>query len=79
MVVGVRQTGPVQMRAALTKYRHEFRELAAEMLASRGHRFPGASADGIAAAQDDGMFNGGSQFAHVPRPRISIDRRKRIG
>ncbi len=35
----------VQMRAALTKYRHEFRELAAEMLASRGHRFPGASAD----------------------------------
>jgi AcrR family transcriptional regulator len=40
----------VQMRAALTNYRHEFRELAAEMLASRGHRFPGATADGIAAA-----------------------------
>ncbi len=40
----------VQMRAALTKYRHEFRELAAEMLASRDHRFPGATADGLAAA-----------------------------
>jgi TetR/AcrR family transcriptional repressor of bet genes len=40
----------VQMRAALTKYRLEFRELAAEMLASRGHRFAGATAEGIAAA-----------------------------
>lgn len=40
----------VQMRTALTNYRHEFRQLAAEMLDSGSHRFAGASADGIAAA-----------------------------
>ena len=39
-----------QMRRALTKYRQEFRAQAADMLADNRGRYPGATADGMAAA-----------------------------
>ena len=38
------------MRRALTKYRQEFRAQAADMLADNRGRYPGATADGMAAA-----------------------------